>query len=251
MSEPSAPPGYESFLVGRARVVAQGALADAVRSIMTGATLHDWASRQPAARAMQGRATAWATALPNGVEVVVRHSQHGGLLAPITGDRFLAPTRAPRELAAALRLAGARVPTPEVLAYAVYPALGPFARADVATRLLHGLALPEAWAAASGDSARSALVDALAGLLGALRRAGARHPDLNVRNVLILNAQPNPTAAVLDVDRVRFGTPGDSALAGKNLDRLLRSMRKERVGYGVNLTATHVQRLRIAAGTAQ
>ena len=131
------------------------------------------------------------------------------------------------------------------------PAIGPFARADVATRLLRGLALPEAWAAATGDSARSALVNALAGLLGALRRAGARHPDLNVRNVLVLNAETNPTAAVLDVDRVKFGASGDVALAVQNLDRLVRSMRKERVGYGVNLTPAHLQRLRIAAGTAQ
>jgi hypothetical protein len=250
VSEPSAPPGYESFLVGRAQVVAHGALAGAVRSVMTGATLHDWASRQPGARAMQGRATAWATTFPNGVEVVVRHSQHGGLLAPFTGDRFLAPTRAPHELAAALRLAHAGVPTPEVLAYAVYPAIGPFARADVATRLLRGLALPEAWAATTTDDARSALVDALAALLGALRQAGAHHPDLNVRNVLILDGVSGPTAAVLDVDRVGFGAQGDVAIAQKNLERLLRSMRKAHVGYGVNFTPRHSQRLRTAVGSA-
>jgi hypothetical protein len=197
---------------------------------------------------MQGRATAWATTFPNGVEVVVRHSQHGGLLAPFTGDRFIAPTRAPRELAAALRLAVAGVPTPEVLAYAVYPVVGPFARADVATRLLRGLALPEAWATTTTDDARSALVDALAVLLGALREAGARHPDLNVRNVLVLDGVSGPTAAVLDVDRVVFGAPGDVVIAQQNLERLLRSMRKARVGYGVNFTSRHNQRLRAAVG---
>lgn len=246
MSETTAPPGYESFLVGRAQVVARPALADAIRAAMSGGSLHDWASRQPRARAMQGRATAWATALPNGVEVVVRHSRHGGLLAPLTGDLFLAPTRAPRELAAAVRLTSAGVPTPEVLAYAVYPAFGPFARADVATRLLRGLALPEAWAAAVSDDARWALIDALAGLLGALRRAGAHHPDLNVRNVLVLAAVTGPTAAVLDVDRVVFGAPGDAAIAARNVQRLLRSIAKAHVGFGVDLTSRQVQRLRTA-----
>ncbi|HEX7547244.1 MAG TPA: lipopolysaccharide kinase InaA family protein [Gemmatimonadaceae bacterium] len=248
MSEPSTPPGYESFLAGRARVVARTTLANALHSVMAGGSLHAWAARQPGARAMQGRATAWATTLPNGVEVVVRHSRHGGLLAPLTGDLFLAPTRAPFELAAALRLADAGVPTPDVLAYAVYPAIGPFARADVATRLLHGRGLPEAWKATTSHDERWALVGVLSRLLDVLRRAGAHHPDLNVRNVLVLDAAPGPTAAILDVDRVTFGTPGDATLAGRNVRRLLRSMAKERVGYGVDLTSRQVQRLRETAG---
>ncbi len=233
--------------------MAQQPLVGAVREAKTGASLHEWAARQPGAHAMQGRATAWATALPNGVQVVVRHSRHGGLLAPLTGDRFLAPTRAPFELAAALRLADAGVPTPELLAYAVYPAIGPYARADVATRLLRGHALPEAWAAATTeDATRSAMVAARCNrltLLGALRGAGALHADLNVRNVLVLDVAGAPAAAVLDVDRVTFGTPGDPAIAGKNLRRLLRSMEKRRVGYGVNFSAQQLERMQRAAGT--
>ncbi len=247
MSGPSAPPGYESFLVGRAQVVALATLAGDIRAAMAGATLHDWASRQAGARAMQGRATAWATNLPSGAEVVVRHSRHGGLLAPLTGDLFLAPTRAPRELAAALRLAAAGVPTPELLAYAVYPA-GPFARADVATRMLHGVALPEAWRGSLSVDESWGLVEAIAKLLESLHRAGAHHPDLNVRNVLMVDGAGGPTAAVLDVDRVVFGAPGDPRLGEQNLNRLLRSMRKERVGFGVNFSAPQQQRLRTAAG---
>ena len=246
----SAPPGYESFLVGRAQVVAQQSLSGAVREAMASMTLHEWAAQQAGARGMKGRAIAWATALPNGVEVVVRHSQHGGLLASLTRDLFRAPTRAPLELAAALRLADAGVPTPEVLAYAVYPAFGPFVRADVATRLLRGVTLPEAWNAAATEDARSALADALAALLAALRRAGAHHPDLNVRNVFVLDGASGPTAAVLDVDRVTFGAAGDPALAALNVRRLLRSMAKERVGYGVNLTSRQAQRLNATAGAA-
>ena len=250
MSGPPAPPGYDSFLVGRAQVVVRAALADAVRTAVAEGSLHAWASRQPGARAMQGRATAWATAFPNGAKLVVRHSRHGGLLAPLTGDLFFAPTRAPRELAAALRLAAAGVPTPELLAYAVYPAMGPFARADVATALIDGVALPEAWPATLTVDESWVLVNALATLLEALRRAGAHHPDLNVRNVLVADGQGGKTAAVLDVDRVVFGKPDDVSLSARNLDRLLHSMRKEQIGWGVNLTSRQLQRLREGAGTA-
>ena len=243
MSEHPAPPGYESFLVGRARVVALKEVRLAIESSMTGVTLHEWASRQVGAIPMQGRATAWATTLPSGVETVVRHSHHGGLFAPVTGDLFLAPTRAPRELAAALRLAPVGVMTPEVIAYAIYPAFGPLVRADVATRLLRGAPLPEAWRAAGTEGARWVLVEAIARLLESLHRAGATHPDLNVRNVLITDGG---VAAVLDVDRVSFGT----AAAGANVQRLLRSMAKQRVGNGVDLTSKQVARMRAADGAA-
>ena len=62
---------------------------DALRDILMRATLHTWASLQPGARAMRGRGTTWATALPSGQPVAVRHSLHGGILAAITRDLFL------------------------------------------------------------------------------------------------------------------------------------------------------------------
>ena len=192
---------------------------------------------------MQGRAIAWATTLPTGDEVVVRHSRHGGMLAPVTGDLFFAPTRAPGELAAALRLAAVGVTTPELLGYAVYPVFGPLVRADVATRLLHGTPLPQAWRAAANEDARGVLVEAIAQLLKSLRDAGATHPDLNVRNVLMTDGG---VAAVLDVDRVSFG----AAAAGVNVERLLRSMAKQRVAYGFDPTSKQVTRMRSADGVA-
>lgn len=241
---PAAPPGYESFEVLHSHrivtVVAQREIAPTVRHAMDSASLHAVAARTPGARALKGRGVAWAATLADGAEIVVRHSRHGGMLAPLTRDLFLAPTRAPQELAIALRLAEAGVPTPEVAAYAIYPAFGPFARADVATRLLRGVALPEAWEATTSHDDRSALIERLAGLLTALRRAGAHHPDLNVRNVLMLDGGG---AAVLDVDRVKFGAAGDAGIAGLNVRRLRRSMRKDRVGYGIDLTSRQVARL--------
>jgi hypothetical protein len=235
VSDPSAPPGYESFVVGRARVVAQQPLAGAVRNALAGATLHGFASRQPGARALAGRGTAWAAALPNGVEVVVRHTRHGGALAALTGDLFFSPTRAPRELANALRLANAGVPTPEVVAYVVYPVVGPLARADVATRALRGADFPDAWRAAGDEVARKSLLAALATLLRSLRGAGALHPDLNLKNVFITPNGDGPTAFVLDVDRVEFAAAGSASVAAQNLSRLIRSARKWRKRWNLDI----------------
>src|SRR5690606_19534813 len=116
--------------------------------------------------AHQGRATAWGAVLPGGgIPVVVRHAQHGGLLRAITGDRFLAQGRAAHELAVSERLRAEGVPTPELVAYVVYPAGPLFSRIDVATRRLPaGDDLPSAWAAASADE-RNGMLDATAGLL--------------------------------------------------------------------------------------
>lgn len=200
---------------------------DALRDILTRATLHVWASLQPAARAMRGRGTTWATTLPSGQPVAVRRSLHGGMLAALTRDLFLAPTRAPQELDGALRLAAAGVRTPAVLGYAVYAATGPLCRADVVTELLDGAdlvtVLREQPAADRGEIGR-----AVRQLLDGLAAAGAHHPDLNARNVLILRTAGSCTAAILDVDRVRFAPRGThaAAVAAQNAARLQRSLRK-------------------------
>jgi hypothetical protein len=184
------------------------AFAAAVEAILAaGTTLHAWAAATRQARPLRGRDTAYATVLAD-IPVVVRHSRHGGLLAPITRDLFLAPTRAPHELDVSLRLGAAGVPTPEVVAYATYAVMPGVRRADVVTREIAGREL---------DSAEDA-----EGLLAALSRAGAVHPDLNMRNVLVDGA----TAYVLDVDRVYFLAPGDRRVGERNRSRLMRSARK-------------------------
>jgi 3-deoxy-D-manno-octulosonic acid kinase len=218
-------------------VVAHSGSARAIREALAAGTLHAWASRQAGTLALAGRGTAWTATLPDGADVVVRHSRHGGVAARLTADLFLAPTRAPRELASALRLAGAGVPTPEVVAYAVYPAIWPFARADVVTRRLRGSDFPDSWRAAPDASARRAMVRALAVLLRQLRSAGALHPDLNLKNVLLVMSDDDPTAFVLDVDRVSFGDAGSRNIGTLNLERLLRSSRKWREQWGIDLEA--------------
>ena len=243
------PPGYVHYLTTRgADVVALAPLARAVREALAFGSLYEFAERQYAAHAhgarrLQGRAPVYAVTLPDGAtRVVVRHSRHGGLLAPLTGDRFLAPTRAPHELGLSHRLREAGVRTPEIVAYALYPIAPLLFRSDVATREVPGRDLGESLR--DDPDARPAMLEATAALLRDLTRAGARHPDLNVKNVLIAPAGEGAFEAwVLDVDRVRMRTPGDPRVAAGNLERLARSARKWRALHGVQIADAELDRL--------
>jgi hypothetical protein len=243
------PTGYRESTARGTLVAARADLHDMVCAILRGATLHAWAAEQPGAQPMQGRDTAWGTRLPNGPEVVVRHSRHGGLLAPLTRDLFLAPTRAPRELEVSLHLRSTGVRTPEVLAYAVYTATGPLCRADVVTARVHGVALPAAWASAVDPAQREAIADAVGALLGALSNAGAHHPDLNARNVLVAPTGDGLTAWVLDVDRVQFGRSVRD-IAARNAGRLAHSLAQLRAEGTIDLDAAAWQQIARRAGLA-
>ena len=246
-----APVGYTRFVLSGADVVALGACADAVRRAVGERSLYDYAASHPNRRELRGRGIAYAVPLPDDeTRVVIRHSRHGGLLAPVTGDRFLAPTRAPHELRTALRLAEAGVPTPEVVAYATYPAGGVFQRSDVATReVVGGHDLARVLGVPDDGEARVAALGATAGLLRSLERAGARHPDLNVTNVLVVACDGGPARAlVLDVDRVVFGKPGDTRIGDANVRRLLRSARKLRSHGRITVSDAELSHLAAAAG---
>ena len=224
------PEGYERALIRGAAVVAKSEMFDAIRGALKSGTLYEFAAHHEDARPLAGRGVAYAVPLPNGVRVVVRHNRHGGLLAPITGDRFLAPTRAPSELAAAVRLTRLRVPTPEIIAYAVYPAGPLLRRSDVITREVPASRDLGAVLTAGSETDRRAALDVTATLIGQLSAAGARHHDLNVKNVLIARGatRTTPVAYLLDVDRVEFGRAGDSRITELNLARFARSVRKWR-----------------------
>ena len=168
--------------------------------------------------------------------MVVRRNRHGGLFAAVTGDRFLPPTRAPRELEISDRLRALGVPTPEVVMFGLAPAFFPFVRADVVTRDLGqghdlgALMMPEA-----SPERRRAAWKAAGALVEQLARAGARHHDLNVKNIYITRSDAGVSAHLLDVDRVTFGTPGDARIHRANVARLQRSARKWRDTRGAVL----------------
>ncbi len=243
------PPGYVRSAHDGVELVSRAWAADALAfALVTHGSLYRWAEAQPKRDALRGRGIAWAATLPAGTDadlrtpVVVRHSRHGGMFAALTGDLFLPPTRAPQELAAAARLTDAGVPTPEVIAYVVHPAAGVLARSDVMTRRLpSGHDFPAAWSADTSESAHTAIIEAAAALLRALSRAGAHHPDLNLKNVYIARHGATATAYVLDVDRVRFRD--DKQAAALNFARLARSARKWDVEHGLGIGDAALVRL--------
>lgn len=201
------PPGYEVVRAGGATAVALHAAAPAVAAALeTHGSLHAWAARQPERREFRGRAAAYGVPLGD-ASVVVRHSQHGGVLAPITRDLFRPPTRAPRELAVSERLRALGVRTPEVVAYVRYPAPLGFERADVATRMIEGgLDLAAVIRPLPLHRAPTgAWVRATGALLHALAAAGALHPDLNLKNVLLVPAEA-PAAAPALVEGAELAT---------------------------------------------
>ncbi len=250
IAPPDIPTGYASFVESGVLVVALGSCAGAVRRAVHDGTLHTYAANHPSRRPLRGRGMAYAVPLPDGLtRVVVRHSRHGGVLAPLTGDRFLYPTRAPEELRTAVRLRAAGVATPEVIAYATYPAGRLIVRCDVATREVEGgLDLAEFLARERSPAEMRSALAAVRDLLDALQRIGARHPDLNIANVLLVNHASAPWQAyVLDVDRVTFGRPGDQSIGDANLQRLLRSARKQRSRGAVTVADADLARLGAAA----
>ena len=251
MTAGAAPAGYERLAAGDAVAVARADAAAALGAVLARGTLYDWAAAHPALCELAGRAPAYAVPLGDTVRVVVRHSRHGGLLAPLTGDRFLAPTRAPHELRTALRLREAGVPTPDVVATVVYAA-GPLLRtADVATEEVADARDLSAALAAPDAATRDRAVEATVALLRRLDAAGARHPDLNLKNVLVAaDAAGDVTAQVIDVDRVRFAAPGDPAARAANVRRLARSLAKWRDRLAPGAADAAVARLASELGVA-
>jgi 3-deoxy-D-manno-octulosonic acid kinase len=207
-----------------------------VAEALSAGTLYDYAAHHPEAKPLRGRGVAYAAPLPDGsTHVVVRRARHGGMLASLTGEIFLAPTRAPRELEVSLRLSREGIPTPEIVAYSTYEVAPLLRRADVATREVAGARDLAATLERERDpGAVREAVRVVAKLLARMAVAGARHPDLNVRNVLLTRDDNGQREAwLLDVDRVWFDLPRHPRVREANLSRFARSARKLREREGL------------------
>ena len=245
------PPGFERLLLGHAVAVARSDVAVGIRASLLGAdgtrsTLYEYAARHPGARHLQGRGTAYAVTLPQSpIRVVVRHNRRGGLFAPIFEDRFLPPTRAPKELEVSLALSRLGIDTPDIVAYALYPPGGLLQRSDVCSREIPASRDLSHVLTGEGASERGAALLATAQLVARLARVGARHHDLNAKNVLLTLEM----AYVLDVDRVTLGGKPDATLDA-NLKRLTRSLRKWRDHFHARISERDISELETNARRA-
>jgi hypothetical protein len=233
--------GGERF--ASANVVCADHVADAIREALRAGSLYKYAERHPRVRPLAGRGIVYAVPLPGDVEhVVIRRNRRGGFFAPLTRDLFRAPTRAPKELRIGEALREYGVPTPVMLAYAVYDAPAGLKRVDVVTREVPNsfdlstalMSSDPEWRMKSIAAAADAVV-----LLGTL---GARHHDMYVKNKLLHPGEGDHLAAcILDVDRVVFEDP--ELVFEANLARLLRSARKWQSTHGAPVTDSELEEL--------
>jgi 3-deoxy-D-manno-octulosonic acid kinase len=251
MTPGTLPAGFVRVTAGRCEAVTRIEHRDDAEALLAEGTLYEAAARDLGARRLHGRGVAFAITLPvSGTRVVVRHNRHGGALAPLTRDLFLGPTRAPHELTTSLRLAAAGVQTPDILMYGLQRVGGLFRRADVVTREvtdardLATYMMPDALPAD-----RAAAWRATRELVRSLDRAGARHHDLNVKNVLLAQRDGELHAWILDVDRVVFGVADDLSVRKGNLTRILRSARKWRDERGAVFDERELEPLDVIEST--
>jgi 3-deoxy-D-manno-octulosonic acid kinase len=212
-----APEGFDLVDGGALRILARRGFADAVAA----------ATEAGARGAARGRVR---FADVGGERVAVRHYFRGGFLGRFVTDLYTSPERAFREVALYERARRAGVPTLEPLGAAARRA-GPFWRLDLVTRAVEGardlgaLAAEERWP--RSPRWRGAVLRAAARSVRALHEAGIEHADLNLKNILVVEAEREaPRALVIDLDRATERDPLVGGYAGGNLVRLYRSAAK-------------------------
>ncbi len=157
-------------------------------------------------------------------------------------DRFLrlGTPRSLRELESSVRARELGIPSPRVVAAAVYPS-GPFYRADLITEFVYDAReLADVLLGTSDFSIPPSDADtralALAGthrLVASLVAHGVRHPDLNARNILLAPTSQGMEAIVLDLDRCAVSgssRPGDGERLRRRLARSIRKLERTRSG---------------------
>ncbi|MCU0648826.1 MAG: hypothetical protein MUF00_12565, partial [Gemmatimonadaceae bacterium] len=69
-------------------LVAIAELIEPMSAVLRTGTLYDWAAAHPLRDARLGRAPAYVVPVSATITGVVRHAWHGGVLAPLTRDRW-------------------------------------------------------------------------------------------------------------------------------------------------------------------
>lgn len=234
---------------GAARAFARPVAVPWLEALLKGyGEIHLWAGSHPARRALGGRGETWSVPAPDGASGrwVVRHYCRGGLAAGWLGDRYLAVGE-PRPFAEARASQEARrrgIPTPEVVAGAVYPD-GIFYRADLVTEEIpHATDLASLLASPPTSVTADDALAAAGILVRRLESEGIVHPDLHAGNVVIQTTGDGAQAHVVDLDRCRVRSPGVPAPAFPMRRRLERSLRKLERRRGTPLSSSAWDALR-------
>jgi len=242
------PPGFVEIRAAGARAIAVPDAAGWVHmTLRAGDTLHGWAERRPDRETLLGRGRVLVVpapvAGPRGAgRWAVRHYRRGGAVARHLDDRYvrLGTPRCLREAVASCAARRRGVPTPEVLAAAIYPR-GWYYRADLVTRMVesartlasvlfgapdvHGE--PGRGGERADPRARREALRAAGWLVARLEALRVVHPDVHARNVLVVEHRGVVRPLVLDLDLAKtlpLSLPPPGPAMRRRLERSLRKL---------------------------
>ena len=197
----------------------------------SGATLHEWASREDGVETFKGRGTVYSVPAPapgpdRMERWAVRHYQRGGLMATVLDDRYVAvgAARPDQELSANAEARARGIPTPAIIAGAMYTA-GVFYRADLVTELVpDAVSLADVLFSESDGRPKADALWSAGKLLRMLENARIVHADLNAMNILI--ERESGATHVIDLARAAVLPLNGPPMDGGMRARLERSLRK-------------------------
>lgn len=163
-----------------------------------------------------------------GDRVVVKEYLRGGAMRHLNRARYFFGNRAFDELIATERARYAGVNAPEVLV-AVERRHTIGYTAHLATRWIAYGTHGEAWLRRASLEERATVLVEAGRQIALMHAAGIAHPDLNLRNFLVVELPhaPEPVVYLLDFDRARlYESPVPAARRADDLERLGRSARK-------------------------
>lgn len=218
------PAGYLLFEGAGARVMAQERILPGIkRALEEKGSVCEYVRQSDQTTMTAGRDTVYFFKETDGVNWVVRHLTHGGMLGMVTGDRFAHSAR-PRpfnELLVAEELRQSGIATPPVLAACVFDSMFYYRGEIVREEVPGALDLADVLFGAESDYSELPAMAATGALVGHLHRVGLMHPDLNLRNILINGTEGRLQAHIIDLEKSQLR----SRLGARDRNRMLARMR--------------------------
>ncbi len=246
-------PGFQVVEHPGARVLARPEVVPWVRFVLeSGQGLHAASAGDKAVLRLEGRDPVFVIPAKitkgegagSGDRWAIRHYARGGRFVPtLLGDRYIRSGRVrPYHEVVASEAARERgIPTPRVVAAAMYPA-GIFYRADLVTTFVSNASdLVEALfdtsrKGAGGAAERLDALRAAGELVRRMAAAGLRHRDIHARNILLKWKGATPMPHLLDLDRCEVRPKGVPLSPTSMHQRLRRSLRKWEYRTGIHIS---------------
>jgi len=218
------PPGFERVQAPRTAMLVRADGREWLVPLLLSAVRGEAAAN--AVRALGGGRGGSVVARVQGNEVVLRPCRRGGLPAHLLRETYLGWSPRPlRELCTLERLRCLGVPVVEPLGACARWLVPGCYRGWIVTRYVQGACTVWDWATGgTADADRVAVWRQVGRAIRQLHRAGARHPDLNLHNILLRPAAEGEAIVFVDFDQPRLAAVFRNAAA--DLARLRRSARK-------------------------